>query len=248
MRIRIEFPQCSLLLALVLSWAIAATPVAAADRPTRPERRNVASQDTASAAGPASQPASQEVEVGRRPWDPTSFLARSRALFDDIDLTEEQKQKIDDLFKEAGDDLRDMQQHSPPTERVARAREYLATLRDKVNSLLTEEQKKTLKQKLTTVQAGARMLDQLRQSMSELDLSDQQRQTVEMLTAKAKDRIEALRGETDPDALRDRVRVIGQEFAEGIQKVLTDEQRRKLRELMQKLREERNPAATTQSS
>src|SRR5437763_13371179 len=113
---------------------------------------------THAAAAPQTQPAPVNEPAGRRG---EMLLQRIHdVVVNDVGITDEQKSKMEEVFKQAREDMQTLSaelRDLGPQERGQRFREFMTELRPKIQNLLTEEQtakmEETLQQMRTQLQA-----------------------------------------------------------------------------------------------
>jgi Spy/CpxP family protein refolding chaperone len=223
--------------AFALIGVICCSPAFAADAPPATERAN---PTPAAGSGAA------------------FMLQHGREIVGELKLTDEQKAKVDAIFKTAKDDLDAMKsklEALEPRERMAEARQFLDDVRNQVAGALDETQKAELDKKLAEdgrvrarQQAGAdrrspatrpaargNFVEQLTENLAKLDLSDEQKAKVRSLMDDARQKGQQLREEIrngGADA-REKARELFAQTREQLSQVLSAEQRDKLRDLMQ---------------
>ena len=82
------------------------------------------------------------------------LLQRFKDAMADLNLTDDQKTKIDAILDKAKDDARDMMaqmQNLQPQERQQKIRDLLMDLRQKIGDVLTDDQKQKLQEKLQSM-------------------------------------------------------------------------------------------------
>ncbi len=192
---------------------------------------------------------------------PGQVLEKLRAAMDDLNLSADQKQKVEQIFRDAMTDARgnrEKNQSGSPQDRAAQFRTRMAEIRDKVEAVLTPDQKVKLEEKLTALRkerndngptsqpAGARpgmMLESFRQAVKELDLNGDQKTKVEAVLKQAGEKLQAMRSEFQAgksEGMRDKLQEIMQTARTDIAEILTPDQKDKLRTLMQEKMESRN--------
>src|SRR5439155_19505187 len=85
------------------------------------------------------------------------MLQRLRDGMADLNLSEDQKSKITDIFAKAKDDMREMvpqMQNMDPQDRQAKFREFMMGLRDNVRGVLSEEQAQKFQEKMQNMRRG----------------------------------------------------------------------------------------------
>jgi Spy/CpxP family protein refolding chaperone len=181
------------------------------------------------------------------------LVERTRRVLDDLDLTDEQKQKLDAVFQQARDDFQamrgDLETLAPP-ERRQKMQDFFQSLRDKVSAELTDSQRQELGQKMEEVRqrlrdAGAaaatqpgvlvdRISDRIQDALKQIDLSDEQKTQVATLMDDTKTRLKAVRekAEAAGEQARHEFRQIVDEARNQLQSILTPEQQEQLKEKM----------------
>lgn len=190
------------------------------------------------------------------------FLQGYREVLQSLDLTQEQKGKTQDLIRGAMQDIRETSQDTEPQERLAHARERIEKLNADIRETLTDEQKARFDTGIKELQdhvrnpstrpstrpagralggAGAgvgampgRQLQNFREAVESLDLTQEQEQQVAAAFDEAKEKMK----DAEPGSLAGVV----QELREKLSGVLTPEQREALQKKMQELRN-RGPGA-----
>ncbi|MEZ0266827.1 MAG: hypothetical protein ACAI43_19020 [Phycisphaerae bacterium] len=199
-------------------------------------------------ATPVSRTTAEEPKKAEAPARPAGGRAgglgaaaigdRIKAIAYQLDLSDEQKKKVDEIAAEAQKKAAEI----PPG---ADGRADMLALREstlaKVKAVLTAEQVK----KLDALMAGggaaggpAGMLGALQGALKDLNLSDEQKTKMTASFETAQKKFEALRGEltggrATPEA-REKMKAIFDELRGDMEKTLTPEQSEKLREAMQR--------------
>jgi Spy/CpxP family protein refolding chaperone/peroxiredoxin len=208
---------------------------------------------------------------GERPGP--QMLERIRFSLGELKLTEEQKTKVDAIFREARQGMDAMRRELAdlePRQRMEKIGAFFQDVRDDVAAVLTEEQRAILDKKLeearqnmrnrfgqrrgdaTTTPAGpvrpGEMLDRLRSALPQLDLNDAQRQQVKALLEDVQAQAATLRqqAEAGGENVREKVREMTERTRSKLNEILTPAQREKL---MESLRDEPRPRpAATQGA
>jgi Spy/CpxP family protein refolding chaperone len=211
-----RFASISLLAAGLLLPAALLPPARGADEPKVPTTR----------------PASGERPAG------DAILDRLHSIVTGLDLTDEQKPKIEAEFDKARKALEDLRANAPadgPREAVGKA---LSDLRTGVASILSDDQKKAMREKLGQgIGGGAGRangpLAPIRENMGKLGLSDEQKSKVDAILQDNQEKVvQAIRdNQGDRQAIGEKIRPIIQEHLQKIMELLTDDQKAKLREL-----------------
>jgi len=207
-------------------------------------------------AQPATRPA-QRPGGGRGDM----LFQRVQGALDDLNLSDAQKGKIKDIFDTARQDLQNMAgdlRNMGQEERGQRVRQFMLSVRDKIQGELTDDQKQLFEEKVrqfrgaapgnapaTQPGAGApggpaqsraaAMLQQLEQSVQKLQLSDDQKTQIKSIVSDARDKLADLRAKSagDLQQMRDGAREIFADTREKLSGLLTDDQREKLRGMME---------------
>lgn len=166
-----------------------------------------------------------------------AMLQRVRKAVDELELSDEQKAKIDKIFANAESELKEARD-SANGDRPAiaqKARETFNKLRTGLLPILDEDQKQQLREKLqTAAQRGGDLVTRLRGAMEKLKLTDDQKKKVQDLFEDVGKQARDLRDKAqagDQDA-RDKFRNLMQETREKLGNILSEEQRQKLRDLL----------------
>ncbi len=194
---------------------------------------------------PAFQPTTQpdqpspSAQAGER-QQAGALFERLRARLGELNLSDDQKQKIEGFFTDARTKLEAMREqlkNATREERLEQVRPIFQKLRTDIESVLSPEQVQALKQKLeaggrTAGQTGGQVLGKLRNALSQLQLSDDQKQKAEDLLKETRAKIEQIRTEAGDD-VGPKLRAAGEDLRTKLGNLLTPEQKTKLRELMQ---------------
>jgi hypothetical protein len=202
-----------------------------------------APRETTAADTPATQPA--EASDGATPRyaaDPDALLSRLRSRVDALQLTDAQKQKIDAAFAKAGQSLKlaDQElQNATSEQRTGHMRDVLLKLREDIRSALSPEQLRQFRQQMAA--APADMLSRLRDALSKLQLTDDQKQKAHDLLESAGKQLQQAGSEAKTAGLDagEKLRAVGEDLRQKLGDILNDEQKLRLRRLME------NSAPTT---
>lgn len=183
---------------------------------------------------PATRPAIDRPAAAR--GDPDTMLQRFRDQLASMKLTDDQTQKTEGALKKAEKSLKMLEselQNATQAQRMERIRDIFTELREQINPVLTPEQQQDLRSKLATGAAG--QMQRLRQALQKVGLSDEQKEKVQQLFKDSRTRLEAARQEAAGTGQQgaDKLRAAGTELREKLVQILSDEQREKLRELME---------------
>jgi Spy/CpxP family protein refolding chaperone len=183
---------------------------------------------------------------------PGELIEEFRTIAKDLNLTDEQKTKVEAALKTAAEEFKTLRDDDTidPRDRRTRAEEILGTMRKDVSGALTEEQRQTLRKKMNELRppGGQRrggegpspttrpgpLGERLRQNLAKLDLSHDQKKKVETVLADAKKQGEELRDGlmSGDEQAREKMGEIMMEVRREIGEILTQEQRDKLMDLM----------------
>ncbi|HEY0007703.1 MAG TPA: deiodinase-like protein [Tepidisphaeraceae bacterium] len=186
---------------------------------------------------------------GRRPdrqgpARPQEAITRLQRAVDQLDLSAEQKEKLQAVREEAREKLQDMREEVrdlSPEERRTRVAETLKEIRESSEAVLTPEQRTKLKTLLAAEGPATRpargqgpMVDRLRDALNEADLTDEQKPKVDAILDAAAKAFAKLREEAEGNmaSLREQGRELAEETRSKLAEVLTSEQRKALREAM----------------
>ena len=108
-----------------------------------------------------------------------------------LDLSADQKSKLEPIFKEQGEKAKTLATEVESLQGRERAEKMMAfnrEMREKVNGVLTEEQRGTLRKNAAT-RTAKQMTDRYRRATAELGLSDDQKSKVEAILGDAEKKI-----------------------------------------------------------
>lgn len=172
--------------------------------------------------------------------DAGQFLQRARERLNELNLTDEQKKKVDEIYASGAEDLKKLRDLDPQ-ERRPKMMELMTGLREKVAAVLTDEQKK----KFAEMGPGGRggpggaggVGARLEESLQKLDLTAEQKAKIKPVVEDVKKKFEELRsqiagGGGDRQAMREKVMALLEETRDKLKEILTPEQATKLKELM----------------
>jgi len=193
---------------------------------------------------------------GRQMMGP-QMLDRLHTAVNELNLTDEQKPKIEEIFTKAKDELQKMQpelQDLPMQERGQKVRDFTQKLNSDIKAVLTEEQKPEFDKKLAEMRAAAQgggqgqgqgggggqggQLRRLREAVESVGLTDEQKPKVDTILKDMEDKVQQARQESqgDQDAMREKGRAIATDTMAQLEQVLTPDQQQKLRETMRQNR------------
>lgn len=212
----------------------------------------VLSADDAPATQPAS-PATRPADAGGPRREPGVYLNRLHEIVNGLDLTADQKPKVDALFAKASEDLKAAiasarEQGVDRREVGQKIRSIMDSIREGLKGILNADQVKTLQSKLPgngpAVGGGpGQLLQRLTSALEKLNLSDDQKKQVEDVLKSTRDQFEKIRAEAangTGDA-RDKIRATVEDTRQKLENILTPDQKEKL----QQLREEREKQGGT---
>ncbi|MBC8106445.1 MAG: hypothetical protein H7Z14_07645 [Anaerolineae bacterium] len=184
---------------------------------------------------------------GRQGMGP-AMLDRLHASVNELNLTDEQKPKIDEIFTKAKDDFEKMQpelQDLPMQERGTKVREFTQQLSTEIKAVLTDEQKAEFDKKVAEMQQqrggqgqggqgqGGQMR-RMREAVEGVGLTDEQKPKVDAILKDMEDKVQQARQESQGDrqAMQEKSRAIATDTMLQLEQVLTPDQQQKLRESM----------------
>jgi Spy/CpxP family protein refolding chaperone len=169
--------------------------------------------------------------------DPGMMLKMQRQRLDQLDLTADQKKKLDDIYASAEGELKD----SAPQDR----REKMMAIREKTMAVLTDDQKKKLEQMGPRFGGGQgtgtgprNPVQHIRDNLDKLNLTSEQKPKVTAVLDGAEKKIDAMRaemenGNADRQAMMKKGQEIREETRTKLAAILTSEQQEKLRSIME---------------
>lgn len=189
---------------------------------------------------PPEKPATPPTAVGNngRP-DPAQMLKLQRERLDQLNLTDDQKKKLDDLYAAASEDLK----KADAGDRQAIVK-VMSDFREKIAGVLTDEQKAKMPQR---GQGGAggpgagggprgNMADRLQAALDKVDLSSDQKEKVKPIIDDVRKKFEELRSQLqggDRAAMREKFTALMNDTRDKLKEILTPEQGEKLRAALQ---------------
>lgn len=192
----------------------------------------------AMAGGAGNQPGQPGGAGGR--FQPMS--ERLKAATAELGLSDEQKKKVDELIAEMEKKVQELRSGGGEN-----PREKLMAMRDegqeKMKAILSEEQFKKFTQAIQQGGPGGAaggprpgmILQNLQQAMSQLDLTDEQKNKLVTVRDEIQKKMEELRPQFQngpTPELREKIRPIMEEMQKQLKEILTAEQQEKLRSLM----------------
>jgi Spy/CpxP family protein refolding chaperone len=187
-----------------------------------------------SAATPATQPADDATP--QYAPDPEAMLQRLRARLDSLKLSDEQQQKIDDAFAKARQSLELSEQelqNATTEQRAQHLRDIYQKLREDIRSALTPAQQEQFRKEMAA--APAQMLNRLRDALSKLQLTDDQKQKVHDLLEEMRGKVQqaSTGAKAAGEDAGEKLRAATDDLRQKLGDILTDEQRLRLRKLME---------------
>jgi Spy/CpxP family protein refolding chaperone len=175
---------------------------------------------------------------GGRP-DPAQGLRMMRERLDQLNLTDEQKKKLDEIYSSAQDDLK--KADSADRQAVGKV---MGDVREKVGSVLTEEQKTKMQQLRGQGGPGSgppgggpgAMADRLQAALDKADLSADQKEKVKPILADARKKIDELRTKLaagERDGMREKFKAVMDDTRDKLKEILTPEQGEKVKTAME---------------
>ena len=193
---------------------------------------------------PASPPAPTEHKAQvERPQRPGAFLERLHEEMDKLQLNDEQKAKVEQLVTSGRENIRKLIEQAKadgkPESREA-VRAAIEKLRQDVLAVLSDEQKAKLKEMIeknrpTTRPGTGAMADRFKANLAKLDLSEQQKESIEKVAADTKAKVDAILQEAGgkTQGLREKIQPVLEAAREQIKSILTPEQFEKLKQLQE---------------
>ncbi len=216
----------------VLSWG-------QGNRPGKVERKR---ERMERGRGEKDMAATKPAEDSRGRGDGSYLLERARQLADDLKLNGDQKEKVSSIFDKAKEELKSMRDEvmeMEPGPRIEKIRGVLEGTREKVAAVLTDAQKGEFAKKMDGLRQGAQAqagggIDRLRDSLTKLDLSDEQKSKIKNMFEEVRAKAQQIREEADGqmDQMREKMQPVIQETREKLQGILSKAQQQKLKELM----------------
>jgi TolA-binding protein len=118
---------------------------------------------------------------------PTQSVEQMQTQVKELNLSDEQKTKLEAIFKDANEQAKTLTaevENLQGRERMQKLMPFQRDLREKVNGVLNDEQKQTLRKNMVTRMAK-QMTDRYRRATADLGLSDDQKTKVDAVLADA---------------------------------------------------------------
>lgn len=167
--------------------------------------------------------------------DPGQYLKLQRDRLNELNLTDDQKTKIDALYTKATEEVK-AAAAADPQERRQKMGELMMGLRKDVAEVLTDEQKAKFAAMGPAAVGRPNPVARLEDAISKLDLTAEQKPKVQVVVEDAKKKFEELRGQLpggDRAAVREKFTAFMDETRDKLKEILTPEQQEKLREALQ---------------
>lgn len=170
------------------------------------------------------------------------MLDRVREAVNELKLSDDQKSKIDKMFEDARSQMKKLREEAAGDreEMTKKAREMFDKLREDIASVLNEDQKEQLKEKLQKAfqrgaGAGGDIAARLKAAIAKLDLSDEQKSKVHDVLEETGKKAKDLRSQAENGSqeARGKLRDLMQETREKLGSILSDDQKQKLQETLQ---------------
>ena len=173
--------------------------------------------------------------VGMR--NPVQAVEQYREQVYALNLSDEQKTKLDPIFKEQAEKAKTLAsevENLQGRERAEKTMGFAREMREQVNGVLTEEQRTTFR-KNQAARVAKQSVERYRRITADLGLSDEQKTKLDaVLTESEKKYAEALAAAPEPGqggpGGGGQLREVNQETREKINALLTDEQKTKFEE------------------
>lgn len=212
---------------------------------------NAGQQPGAQKEGDADQPARPGRGQRRGPGGgmartPTDAVERMRTHVMALDLSDDQKTKLETIFRESDEEAKTLTPEVASLrgrERAEKMTTFVQRMREKVNGVLTEDQSQAMRRMLATATAK-QQIERYRRATADLGLSDEQKTRVEALLVETeKKMIDAATGLGAGGAARPEggarggpLREITRDVRAQLNEILTPEQQTKLQETLRPAR------------
>jgi hypothetical protein len=194
------------------------------------------------------------LEGGQRRMGPPpgQLIDTFRNLAKDLNLSDDQKTKVEAALKTAGEEWKSLQgdlESMDPKERREKVRGLLEKLRTDVEASLSEEQLQALKKKMSELRPGGQrpvgegngtaprpgqLFERFHETLSKLGITDEQKTKIDSILADTKKQFGEIRDDlmNGDQAAREKMGELMGDMRRQVGEILTQEQRDKLRELM----------------
>jgi hypothetical protein len=183
---------------------------------------------------------------------PGQLIDTFRNLAKDLNLSDDQKTKVEAALKTAGEEWKSLQadlESMDPKDRRDKVRGLLEKLRTDVEASLSEEQVQALKKKMSELRPGGQrpvgegngpaprpgqLFERFNENLAKLGVTDEQKTKIESILADTKKQFEEIRDDlmNGDQAAREKMGELMGDMRRQVGEILTQEQRDKLRELM----------------
>jgi|GEM_PF-4274176 len=173
---------------------------------------------------------------------------RGGQIFQELGLTDDQKQKLQPILREYRSGMADVLKSSDnPKQKAAKIKKLRKEAMSGIKAILTVEQyQKAQKAKLfDRLFSGGTPGMRLMNVMGQLKLSDTQKADIKVILQDQMSKTKPIRENTSltPAQKQERIKPIREESMKKINKILTADQRAKLKEIMQKRPKTQKPAS-----
>lgn len=231
-----------------MTYAQGAAPAPAAGEQPKTETKP-AEGDAAPAAGAERGREGRGRRGEGRGANPARMLQRMQESFNDLNLSDEQKTKIQAIVDTAKPQLEALARETEslePRQRAKKMRETVQPVREELMSVLDETQRQKLREKMEAARAagggggpggpgGLPMLQNLKANLEQLGLRENQKKQVDALIADTEKQFAAIRAEAGQGnaggEARAKFREVMQANRKRLNEILTPEQQQKLRDL-----------------
>ncbi|HEX4055966.1 MAG TPA: deiodinase-like protein [Tepidisphaeraceae bacterium] len=206
-----------------------------------------------SVTAPAQQ-TTQPSAAGHRSG-PLFIVERLRRAVSQLDLTDEQKTKVNEIFDQASQQAQELSQsleNISPSERYQKMGAFVRGLRQQLAAVLTDAQLSVLRRSLGPGPTsrpgggdfpGGGMLENFQQAVAKLDLSPDQQQQIKEIMESFLQKARALRDNAGDD-VQAQMQKLRQNLRNKLQSILTSDQMQTLMQTLQQLRQERSVPTT----
>jgi Spy/CpxP family protein refolding chaperone len=218
------------------------------------------------ADAPATKPAAPQaphISSGTMRPGPAYVIKRLKDAVATLELTDEQKPKVDAVFEQVnkdGLDLSDVLANTPPQQRYPKLIDFSKQIRQQLAGVLTDDQLKSLDEKTAAAftfhpgnrgPAGAGIADNIQQALDKLDLTDDQKQQIRDVMTQVRQKISDLRQKAQAgDNIQQDIQGVRDFVRDKLKSILSQEQLQSLADQMQQYhpggRAGRNGGSTAQ--